>query len=407
MISLPAGSEVKKYLQPALIVAAGLVIAFLLYLTTPEPVQKTPDRPVLLVDAIQAVSSSADTVVRTQGAVTAKTRTALVTEVSGIITDISPAFVVGGYFREGDVLVKIDDRNYLADLQRAKAAVASALTELAKESGLAEYALADWERSKQLVTNKEQASDLTLRKPQVMEAQANLEFAQADLLRKQGDLARTKISLPYDGIIEERNVDLGQFVTAGTQLAISFAIDSVELRLPIPIHELDYLDLPDPLHPDRTDKLNVTLSSIVGQTQRTWHGKIVRTEAVLDRKSRVLYVVAQIAQPYNRGNGGWDAPLRIGTFVDAVIEGRTLEDVVVLPRAVLRPGNQIWVIDDQQHLQMQGIEIVRADEESLYISAGVSDGQLVCLTSLENPLPGTLVQYTLVDAPARQAASNE
>ena len=118
-------------------------------------------------------------------------------------------------------------------------------------------------------------------------------------------------------------------------------------------------------------------------------------------------MVAQIDYPYIRGDGGWDAPLRIGTFVDAVIEGKLLENVVVLPRSSLRPGNQVWLIDDQQQLQMKDIEVVRADEESLYISSGVSDGQLICITSLENPLPGTQVQYTLVDLPARQAAINE
>jgi RND family efflux transporter MFP subunit len=407
MINMTTGLEIRKYLQPALIVAAGVTVAFLLYLTTPAPVQKTPDRPVLLVDAIQAVSGSANTVVKTQGAVTARTRTALVSEVSGIITRISPAFVVGGYFRSGDVLVEIDDRNYLAELKRARAAVASARTQLAKESGLAEYALADWERSREMVTNKEMASELTLRKPQLQEARANLEFAEADLIKKQGDMERTKISLPYDGIIEERNVDLGQFVTAGTQLAISFAIDSVEVRLPIPVHELDYLELPDPLYPNEAGNLNVNLESIVGHTKRKWHGKIVRTEAVLDSKSRVLYVVAQVRQPYRRGGDGWDAPLRIGTFVDAIIEGKTLQDVVVLPRAALRPGNRVWVIDSNQQLQMKDVEIARADEDSLYISSGINDGQLVCMTSLDNPLPGTRVQYTLLDMPVVQVTGDE
>lgn len=105
-------------------------------------------------------------------------------EVTGIITDSSPAFVVGGYFKKGDLLVKIDDRNYIAEVKRAEAAVASAKTQLAKESGLAEYALDDWERANQSVTNTTLASDLTLRKPQLIEAQANLEFAEADLLKK-------------------------------------------------------------------------------------------------------------------------------------------------------------------------------------------------------------------------------
>jgi RND family efflux transporter MFP subunit len=407
MISLPTVTEMKKYLVPALIVAGGLGVALLLSLATPEPEQKTPERPVLLVDAIRAVSRSADTVVRTQGTVSATTRTVLVSEVTGIITDSSPAFVVGGYFKKGDLLVKIDDRNYIAEVKRAEAAVASAKTQLAKESGLAEYALDDWERANQSVTNTTLASDLTLRKPQLIEAQANLEFAEADLLKKQDDLLRTEIRGPFDGIIEEKNVDLGQFVTTGTNLGITFGIESVEVRLPISIPELDYLELPDPLHPDRTDKLNVTLSTVVGESKKSWQGKIVRTEAVLDKKSRVLYVVARVAHPYLRGPDGWDAPLRIGTFVDAVIEGKLLEDVVVVPRSSLRPGNQVWIIDEEQQLRMQDIDVVRADEKSLYVSTGVSDGQLICITSLENPLPGTQVQYTLVDTPAQQAAINE
>jgi len=354
---------------------------------------KVQQPPVLLVDIFEAKKKTVNISVKAQGTVTPRTQTTLVSEVSGLITEVSPSFQVGGFFKKGDILVRIDDRNYRADVKRTQAAVASARTRLATETGLADNARSDWERNRTHTGANRNATDLALRKPQLAEALASLEYALADLEKKRGDLQRTIIRAPYDGLVKEKKADVGQFVGAGTQLAVTFAIDYAEIRLPLPDNELAYLNLPDTMKGAGTKGPKVLLTAEIGGEQHTWEGSLVRTEGVFDERSRVLFAVAQVRDPYSRETGGWSAPLRIGTFVQAVIEGRIAEDVIILPRGSLRPGNRIWVVDEDNTLRQRNVDILRAGEELIYIESGLEDGQLVCITPLENPLPGTQVRF--------------
>ncbi|HIG44778.1 MAG TPA: efflux transporter periplasmic adaptor subunit, partial [Gammaproteobacteria bacterium] len=128
------------------------------------------------------------------------------------------------------MLIRIDDRNYRAEVKRAQASVASAQTQVTRETGLADYAEADWKRAKPLLSSSKAASDLALRKPQLAEAIANLDFARAELDKREGDLDRTVIRAPYDGMVRQKRADIGQYVALGTQLAVTFAIDVAEVR---------------------------------------------------------------------------------------------------------------------------------------------------------------------------------
>ena len=86
--------------------------------------------------------------------------------------------------------------------------------------------------------------ELYLRKPQLAEAEARLQSAEADLEESRRNLAKTSIVAPYDGLVSSKSVDIGQFVNPGTVLAETFAVDYAEVRLPIPETKLAFLDLP-------------------------------------------------------------------------------------------------------------------------------------------------------------------
>ena len=137
----------------------------------------------------------------------------------------------------------------------------------------------------------------------------------------------------------------------------------------------------------------VVLSANIGGQLNTWQGRIIRTEGVFDESSRVLYLVAQIDDPYNRYSKKWQHSLRMGTFVDAAIEGKLLYKVIRLPRTALHRDNKIWTVADNDTLTAVTVVIARADEQSVLVQSGLKSGQLVCLTVPENPLPGTLVRY--------------
>ena len=371
----------RKFALPIVVLLGALLITSWLIAQRPVPAQKRPDPPVLLVDAIVAELASVRLKVHAQGSVTPRTETSLTGEVAGQIVEVFPQFVSGGFFKLGDLLVKIDDRTYRAEVKRSQAAVAAAETLITREQGLSDYALQDWRR---LNPDKE-ATDLALRKPQLAEARANLQSALADLERKEGDLERTVVRAPYDGMIRQKLADVGQFVGAGTQLAVIFASDVAEIRLPLPDKDLPFVDL--------KAQPPVEVTANIGGTDYYWRGNIVRTEGVFDEQSRVLYVVAQVADPYNQDGESWAYPLRIGTFVGANIEGRRADNLVVLPRSALRRDNRVWIIDSNNRLVPKTVSVLRTDASSVYINSGLEDNELVCLTLLENPLPGTVVRH--------------
>ena len=376
-----------------------------------------PKRSLILVDVIKAKSGQVQIDISAQGTVSPRTQTILISEVSGLITKVSPAFVAGGFFARGDILVQIDDRNYRADVKRALASVATAQTIVTREAGLADYAQADWERAKSILQSSKAASDLALRKPQLAEAIANLEFAKAELDKRQGDLERTIIRAPYDGLVREKRADVGQYVAAGTQIAVTFAVDIAEIRLPLPDGDLPFLNL-DPAHLNNQTGPNVTLSAEIGGIVHNWEGKIVRTEGVFDERSRVLYLVAQVIDPYNQkknhqnqSGNRWDYPLRIGTFVNAKIKGKLEDNIIKLPRRVLRHGDEVWIVGDNNELIPRKIKVLRFDKNSIYVSAGINDNELVCLTTLDNPLPGSRVKFeapieTLIEVTASTSEGN-
>ncbi|MCZ6503759.1 MAG: efflux RND transporter periplasmic adaptor subunit [Gammaproteobacteria bacterium] len=377
-----------KFLTPAIILIGGALVSVALFLSAPEPEKREAKSPVILVDAFRITKAPLTMTVQSQGEVLARTRTTLVSEVSGVVLQLNEIFVAGGVFTAGEVLIVIDDRHYIADLERAKANVASARTRLAEEKGLAEYAIFDWKNSR--MAKKGEPSALARREPQILEAKAKLDSALAELKRKRGDLERTRVVAVYDGMVEERKVDVGQYVTPGTPLGVVFSTDIAEVRLPIPLHDLDFLNLPDGIR-NKDHRVPVELSAIGRDQVYRWFGEIVRTEAVMDRKNRVLYAIAEVKDPYT----GFRSPLRIGSYVNAVISGRQFDNIARIPRAAVRPGNKIWIVNKKSQLEMRLINPVRADERFLYVDSGVVNDEIISITPLENPLPGTEVRFQL------------
>lgn len=381
----------KAVFTPIAILLVATIVSVVFVLTRPDPkvVDNTP-KP-LLVDAIEVVKEDIQVSVRSQGTVQPRTRTTLVAEVSGRVVNVADQFNVGGFFNKGDELLTIDQRDYLAAVKRAEAAVATAQSLLATEKGRAEVAYQDWLKYRSSVKRSEAATALALRKPQMQEAEANLSSALADLDHARNQLERTRIRAPYDGLFSAKQVDIGQFVNVGSALAEIFAIDRAELRLALPEHKLNYLELPTLAQPDLNIEPAVQLFAEVGGNLHQWDGRVVRTEGVFDDRTRVLFAVAQIDDPYGM-NHPIQEPLRVGTFVEANITGRVINDLVVLPRKLLRAGNRIWVIDQQNQLQNRQVSVLRTDGKDIYITSGLDNGELVCASTISGAVSGTEVR---------------
>ena len=339
----------------------------------PEPPRK--EREVLdpLVEVMGLEAMTANFEVRSQGTVLPRTETILSSEVSGTITWISPKFVAGGVFEENEVLMRIDPTNYEVALRQAEA--------LVKQRQI-EYDGASKLRSQGYRAEAELAS-----------AAAALASAEAELTRAKRNLERTYIRLPYEGIVRAKESDLGQFVNPGTRLGITFATDAAEVRLPLTDTDLAFINLPDPgaaADSETIEGPSVILSAVQKGRVTEWPARIVRTEGVVDEKSRVTYAVARIEDPYRlHGNGPM---LPVGTFVTATIAGTVAEGIIRIPRVVVRGSNQVVFVDEDDKIRMRTVDIARSDEDFVYVRGGASPGERIVLTTLESPINGMSVR---------------
>lgn len=375
-----------KYTLPLGIFVLAIVV-FIVLITIgraqrPERVEES--RQAVLVDVIEAEARLVNFTVSSQGSVQPRTETTLVAEVSGKISSVAPDFIAGGFFEAGEVLLEIDPSDYRTALKRAQASLASQQARLADERARSDQALRDWRN----LGRTGEPSDLVLRKPQVQEAIANVEAAEADVDKARRDLERTRISVPYDGLVKRKLVDIGQFVSPGSQLGVTFAIDTAEIRLPLSTDDVAYVDLPSATRAGQDEFPLVTLSAVQAGERRTWQARIVRTEGVVDETSRVIYAVAQVVDPYGVLGQSKQDELKVGTFVRAEIQGRSAGTVVVLPRRALLQDNTVLIANSERELEVRPVTVVRAEPHEVYISAGVEDGERVITTTLEAPIPG-------------------
>lgn len=374
---------------PFVVLAGGVFGAWAL-ITARQTVETRP--PEILPPLVRVVEAKPQTLqlrVQSQGTVMPRTETSLVPEVAGRVLAISPSLVDGGFFGTGDVLLIIDPRDYELALARTRSEVAQAKTQLAREFAEAQVARREWR-----ALGKGKPSPLTSRALHVAEAKAALASAKAMMEQAAYNLARTRIRAPFKGRVRDKQVDRGQYVLPGAPIATIYAIDAVEIRLPIPDNELAYLDLSLRYQGERESESAPTVrvwTTFAGKVHE-WSGRIVRTEGEIDRKTRVVYAVLRVDDPYGRGADPDRPPLAVGMFVEAEILGKVVENVVVLPRAAMRGHNQVLIVDDERRLRFRTVEILRADREQIIVQNGLAAGEMVSVSALDAVVDGMKVR---------------
>ena len=337
---------------------------------------------------IRFVKTAATTLslsINTQGSVMSKQHINLVPQVSGQVVYVSSKFVAGGQFKKGDVILRIDPRDYKVAVISAQSRVVGAEQSLTREKAESQLAKAEWD-----ALGEGEPSDLTLRIPQLKQADAALKAAMADLSRAKLNLERATIRAPFDGLLGEKMVDLGQFLSPGMKLGSFYSTSILEVRLPLANRDLSQLDL---AALQKGKKLGVTLTGSFANETRVWTAKVTRSEGLIDQKSRILYVVAEISGKDLLSDDG--VMLNIGQFVKATIEGKSYENVLKIPRGALRQGDRVLVVDKDNRLRTKMVKILEVNEEYFVISASdensVRAGDIINLSQLGIGVDGLLV----------------
>jgi len=376
---------------PLLVLAITLLAARYISNNKPEVQLRPPEQLAKLsVEVMPLRLQNYQASVSSYGSIQAHTETKLIAQIAGTITYVSENFREGAFFEKGEVLVKIDPRDYQNAITIAEAELQTSQLELAEEQAKVRQALRDWER-----LGKGQApNDLVLRKPQLAAKQAAVNSAKAKLSRAKLDLERSVIRAPYAGRILDKQVELGEYLSSGKTLASSYAIDYLEVRLPISLQQQTVLAIPENFRQSQASQPPplVELTTSYGSEQYQWQAKLVRSEAALDAASRQLYVVAQIDDPYGPNNETKPA-LKIGQFVRADIQGKQLSQVFVIPRSALYSDQQVVILQDGL-LQRKTVHIVWQDADNFVINSGVEAGQYLVTTPLGRVISGTPAEAT-------------
>ena len=387
-----------RILGPLLIVVGAVSLARYFINTKPEPRTFAMPPEVTKVDATRLKPDTFQIFLETQGTVRPRTMSNLVPEVSGRIIEISPNFREGAFFEKNEILVFLDPLNYETALVISKSNLAQANTVLKEETVRGQQAVQNWKRLGKTGT----PSEMVARKPQLLEAEARLRAAEAEVKQAERDLQRTQVKAPFAGRIVEQNVDVGQFVSSNTQLGRAFSTDVMEVRFPLTNRQLSFVDLPEAYRGESSaaseNAPEVLISGRIGRDAGQWSGKVVRVDSLIDEASRQLFVVAEVKDPYRRDDDRPVLPLKIGMFVDGLVEGELLENVFVLPREAVRVGGEVIVIDEENSIRRQKVEPVWSDDSKVVVpleGAGLKSGDVVCLTPLAYPANGAKVLPTI------------
>ncbi len=394
----------KQILVPIIILVAGLLISVVMVKSRKPAPQRAPEDFAPLVRVITTEPRDTRLSVTTHGTVQPRTETAVVAEVAGRIMSIAPTFASGGFFAKGDVLLRIDPVDYELAVVASRSAVAQAKVRLEQEQAQADLAREEW---KQLGSGE--ANSLATRELQLEEARSALEAAEARLRQAQRNLDRATVRAPFDCRVREKSADVGQYLNPGSPLAQIYATDAAEVRLPIADGEFAHLDLPIDFHGGRknVEGPRVTLRANLAGRERSWTGRIVRVEGEIDPRTRMVFVVARVDDPYGAAAKQTGAPLAVGLFVEAEIEGRAVQQAVILPRSAVRRGDVVLVVDDENRIRFQPVEVLRAGREDVVIGNGLSGGERVCISTIETVTEGMRVRTgdDRSDEPADTTAS--
>jgi RND family efflux transporter MFP subunit len=374
-------STVIKTVTPIviLLIAYGLG-QLLIAMKSPPPMRP----PIEYSPAVQVLSMQPKDMVLTvdsRGTVQPKQQIELTSEVAGVVIEIADALVEGGRVQRGQLLLAVDPIDYEVALAEAKARVAEA--KLLWEDEQAEYQRAIGLRGKDKTS--------ALRQSKLNQVEAQYNSAKAQLRKAEQELAKTQIRAPFNAVIENKAVDLGQFVSSGMRLMTLLGTDIAEVRLPVTPSQVSYLrpalpaaDTPPPA---------VDLYAKFGNIEQHWPARLARLEQRVARDTRVFYVVAEVEQPYQLQTG--PMPLTLGLFVEATIEGDLIKNGYRLPFSAIHNGNEVFVVIDG-HLQRRQVTVLRKEQQSVVINAGLNAGDQVVISRLDLMVEGMSVTATPV-----------
>lgn len=349
------------------ILGVGLFFAKRLLETPPTAQKIAPQKKSILVETTTFNQGTNKVIFEAISTIYPKALTPISSQVSGKLVYINPKLKTGAFFKENELLFRIESSDYEANLMQKE-------SEFKKANAALEIAKAEHEVAKKeymLIGQKLKAEDekLALKIPQLLQAEANLESAKANLLKAQLELKRCEIRAPFDGVITEYSASIGMIVNSGTQLAkiaeslvfyADFEVDEKKLEL---------------IPKDAKAKVALLESNTFIDAQ------VANLIPVVDNKTKQAKLLIEIPKPLEAS-----PPLLIGSVVKIKVIGKEIENSVLIPMHLIRGESNVW-IKEKDSLKIKPIKIINEqDKHVLTTSIDLSDE--VITTNLNSVFEG-------------------
>ncbi|MEN8007299.1 MAG: efflux RND transporter periplasmic adaptor subunit [Candidatus Krumholzibacteriota bacterium] len=395
-----SAKTLRNCMTATIIVILGAAMAMALVKLGKKPERKAPPQSRPVVSAFTVAPGTEKIRVISFGSVKAKRSINVVPRVNGEVVEKSPHFEAGGYFTAGQTLLRIDDTDYILAAEQARANVAQSEYNLARAEEEAQVAQREWERIGNAGMDPDASGEptaLVMHEPQLKLARANLKSAKAALDQAELNLKRCTLSAPFDGRVLDSAVDAGQFIRSGTSLGTIYATDIAEVTVTIADDDLAWITV----NYDAADGgAPVDVSADFAGDRHHWQGRAVRLGGAVDNRSRLVSVVVEIPNPYERSANR--PPLIEGMFVDVLFQTDPPAGAVVIPRTALRPGDQVWVVDEERNLRIRDVQVARAGVEQAIITEGLASGDRICTSNLQYVTEGMPVRVEGDPVPAAE-----
>lgn len=310
-------------------------------------------------------------------------------EVQGRIRSRHPALEVGGHVREGEVLVRLDDRDHRLAVADARVALENARTHVELEAGRAELARLEWEQF-----GDEEPSPLALREPQRRQAELQVEAARQTLQRAELQVERTTVRASLNAVVREAGAEPGQLVGPQSVLATLVGTDRFDVQISLPADDLRWLTIPG-VNAGEGEGGQVR----VRQGDLVREGRIHRLMSDVDSAGRMARLLITVEDPLDLDKPeGERQPLLLGAWVDVELPSHASSSVVWLPREALRDGGRVFLADSDDRLRIQTVTFAWREADRVAVAEGVAPGDRVILSRLPSPVEGMRVRLEAPDA---------
>lgn len=395
--SPPARRFPWRRLLALFVVALIAVLGSLILIGTGPKTSRRPPAPMQAnVEAMVVTRTDARVVVEGMGAVIPQRSVEIRAQVGGEVVEMGPHFSEGRMVEKGELLLRLDDRDYQIALQRAQSQLENVKADFAIEAGSQTIAKREWELIKEAAAVSGANSSLALREPQLQQAKAAVTTAEADLADAELDVERTRIAAPFNAIVLEKNADMGSYIPQQSTVATLAGVDGYWVQVSVPESQLAWLTVPAPgeavgsvarVYPDSTTNLyrEGHVVALLGDLDPD--GRMARLLVAVDDPLAIL--------PENRGKPA----LLLGDYVRVEIDGTELKGIFNLPRESFHEGSRVWMVSQDETLEIRPLNPVWMGDDSVMVSDGLEEGERLVLSNLAMPAPGLKLVVAEVGSP--------